>query len=84
MLEKIIGITAGVFTATSLLPQLVKIIKEKNADNTATGMLLVLLTGLGLWTWYGILREDWPIIITNTFSILVNITILILKRVYNH
>ena len=83
MLEKIIGIAAGIFTATALLPQLVKIIKEKCADNTATGMVLVLLTGLSLWVWYGILKEDWPIIITNSFSVLVNLTILILKKVYS-
>ncbi|MES2655591.1 MAG: PQ-loop repeat-containing protein [Bacteroidota bacterium] len=38
-----IGIVAGVFTAFSLVPQLVKIIKEKKANNISITMLLVLL-----------------------------------------
>lgn len=68
----IIGIVAGVLTAISLLPQLVKIIKEKRAENISYGMLIVLLVGLGCWVWYGVLRDDWPIMATNSFSFLIN------------
>jgi MtN3 and saliva related transmembrane protein len=68
-----IGIIAGIFTATSLLPQLIKIIKEKSAENVSIGMLLVLMTGVSLWIYYGFLREDIPIIATNSFSLLLNI-----------
>jgi MtN3 and saliva related transmembrane protein len=80
--EQYIGIAAGIFTGTSLLPQLIKTIKEKNADGVSVKMLLVLMTGLILWIWYGIRKTDWPIIITNAFSLLVNIAILILMQVY--
>ena len=79
-----IGIAAGIFTGTSLLPQLFKTIKEKCADGISVKMLLVLMTGLALWVWYGIVKKDWPIIITNSFSLLVNIAILILRQVYSN
>jgi MtN3 and saliva related transmembrane protein len=72
MSTEVIGIIAGVFTSVSLLPQLVKIIKEKKAKDLSYGMLIVLLIGLGCWIWYGVLREDWPIIVTNGISFIIN------------
>lgn len=77
-----IGISAGICTATSMLPQLVKVIKEKKAEAISYFMLLVLLTGLGLWVWYGIVREDYPIIITNSFSFVVNILLIVVTKKY--
>jgi MtN3 and saliva related transmembrane protein len=71
-MESYIGIAAGVCTAISLLPQLIKIIREKKADNISYFMLFILLAGLGLWVWYGVLKKDYPIIATNSFSFLVN------------
>ncbi len=71
-----IGTAAGVFTAASLLPQLIKIIKEKEAENISFAMLFILFAGLSLWIWYGIMRDDWPIIITNAFSLLFNALII--------
>ncbi len=80
---QIIGLAAGVFTATSLIPQVIKTMKEKKAENVSLVMLLVLLAGLILWVVYGIKRTDWPIIITNCFSLLVNITMIILRVKYS-
>ena len=71
-----IGIGAGVCTALSLLPQLFKIIKDKKANDISYFMLFILITGIGGWIWYGILKNDYPIIITNTFSFLVNLLVI--------
>ena len=79
---QIIGIAAGILTATSLIPQLVKIIKEKKADDVSPMMLIILMVGLGLWATYGIMKEDWPIIITNSFSFLLNTVVLIFRYKY--
>jgi MtN3 and saliva related transmembrane protein len=75
---QVIGLTAGVCTATSLIPQVVKTIKEKKAEDVSLVMLLVLGTGIILWVVYGIRKNDLPIIATNAFSLLVNITMVIL------
>jgi MtN3 and saliva related transmembrane protein len=69
----IIGIAAGVFTSVSMLPQLIKIIKEKKADDISLPMLFILFSGLSLWIWYGVMKEDWAIIGTNIFSLVINI-----------
>lgn len=81
-LPYIIGISAGIFTSFSMLPQLMKMIKEKKVDDISVVMLLILLTGLALWVYYGILREDWPIILTNSFSFLLNGIIIVLRFKY--
>ena len=80
----IIGIAASVFTATSLLPQLVKLLKEKKAENISVGMLAVLFTGLALWIWYGSLKKDWIILISNAFSLIINIITLVLTLKYKN
>jgi len=79
----IIGFVAGLFTASSLLPQLIKIIKEKKVEDLSIGMFITLMIGLALWITYGILKKDIPIIATNAFSLLLNISILILRFKYS-
>ena len=69
----ITGIAASFFTAVSLIPQLVKLLKEKKAENVSLGMLAILFAGLGLWVGYGFLKKDWIIIASNSFSFLINI-----------
>jgi len=79
---QLIGIIAGICTGISLLPQLTKIIREKKADDISWFMLFILLGGLAGWVWYGILKEDYPIIITNLFSFLVNVGIIFFSLRY--
>lgn len=78
----VLGITAGIFTSTSLLPQLIKIIKEKKVEDLSLTMFISLLIGVSLWIVYGILRKDLPIILTNSFSVMLNIIIVILRYKY--
>ncbi len=71
-----VGIAAGTCTSISLVPQLIKVIKEKKAKNISLFMLFILLAGVSTWVWYGILREDYPIIITNGFSLIIDCLII--------
>ena len=80
---QIIGLAAGICTATSLLPQVVKTIKEKKAEDVSLVMLLVLMAGIILWIVYGIKKNDLPITATNSFSLLVNIFMVILRVKYH-
>jgi MtN3 and saliva related transmembrane protein len=80
---QIIGLAAGVCTATSLLPQVVKTFKEKKAEDVSLGMLFVLMAGIILWIVYGFKKNDLPIIATNFFSLAVNITMTALRIKYH-
>ena len=77
-----VGIAGGILTGVSLLPQLIKIIKEKKANSISFVMLAVLLAGLCVWIVYGVLKKDYPIIVTNSFSLLTNIIIVVLTAKY--
>jgi MtN3 and saliva related transmembrane protein len=81
-LHNIIGIVAGVLTSASLIPQLVKLIKTKKAEDISIPMLLILFAGIGLWIIYGALGQDWPIIITNSVSLILNFILLVLSISY--
>lgn len=66
-----------------MIPQLVKVIREKDVEDISLLMLLVLVSGLSLWVWYGIVKEEWPIILSNSFAALVNIGLLLCYFMYN-
>ncbi|MCX3267351.1 MAG: SemiSWEET transporter [Pedobacter agri] len=83
-MKLIIGITAGVLTALAITPQIVKTFQTKKAANVSPFMFIVLLTGNGLWFYYGMLIMDWPILITNAFSFSMDILMLILKYRYRN
>lgn len=78
-LEQIIGILAGFFTTLAVLPQIIKALKTKSVDDVSPIMFLTLCIGVGLWTVYGFLKEDLPIIITNGISFILNSFMLILS-----
>ena len=77
-----VGIGAGTCTAVSMLPQLIKIIRTKKADDISYVMVAILLVGVAAWVWYGILKTDYPIIVTNCFSFLVNVLVLVFSVMY--
>jgi MtN3 and saliva related transmembrane protein len=71
-----IGLFAGVCTCMSMLPQLIKIIREKKAEDISYGMLIILFVGVATWTWYGVLIGDLPIIVTNSVSCAINLMVI--------
>lgn len=73
---QVVGIISSVLTAVSMVPQLIKVIKDKDAENVSLLMLSVLLAGLGMWIWYGILIKDPIIVASNSFSVLLNLVLL--------
>ena len=71
-METIVGTTASIFTTIAVLPRVYKVLRTKSAKDISLPMFMCLLIGVGSWTIYGILKEDWPIIITNGLSFLFN------------
>lgn len=80
--ENFLGIVAGILTSVSMIPQLIKVIREKDAKNLSRVMITILITGLSLWVWYGILQDELPIILSNAFAVLVNLTLLICSFIF--
>lgn len=71
-LAEIVGIIAGILTTLGVLPQIIKAVRTGQAEDVSPYMFLILCVGVGLWTVYGVMKMDWPIIITNGVSFLLN------------
>ena len=76
---EIIGITAAIITTAANVPQAIKIIKTKSTESISTVTYALLLTGFILWLFYGIRKEDLPIILANAISAILAIIILYMK-----
>jgi len=81
-LPTIIGVIASIFCAFSFLPQLIKIFKTKEVNDLSILMLIMLLLGLSCWIYYGVLHNDYIIIVSNAVSILINLLIVFLTYWY--
>lgn len=80
--ENVLGIIAGILTSVSMIPQLIKVIREKDVKDISLLMLLVLISGLSLWVWYGFKKDELPIILSNAFAVLVNLSLLTCYMIY--
>ncbi|PSK88115.1 SemiSWEET transporter [Taibaiella chishuiensis] len=74
--EFVVGIAAGVLTSISMLPQLIKVIREQDVSTISPVMICVLICGVGLWCWYGAMKGELPIMLSNGFSVILNATLL--------
>ncbi len=79
---QVLGLIAGAFTSTSTFPQIIKTWKTKDARDISLVMFSILLVGVILWTFYGIKKNDLPIIITNALAVALNGTMLFFKFKY--
>jgi MtN3 and saliva related transmembrane protein len=75
----VIGFGATIASTISFVPQAWKIIKSRRTHDISVGMYAVTVTGFALWTAYGVLLGQWPLIITNTVCLLLSGFILTMK-----
>jgi MtN3 and saliva related transmembrane protein len=70
-MKDIIGYMAALFTTFSLLPQIIRIWKLKEARDISLFMPLMVSIGAILWLVYGIMIAEAPVIAANIVSLLV-------------
>ena len=70
-MKDIIGYVAALFTTFSLLPQIIRIWKLKEARDISLFMPLMVSIGAVLWLVYGIMIAEAPVIAANAVSLLV-------------
>jgi len=77
-----IGLIAALFTTASFFPQLIKIYKTKSTKDISKGMFTLTCGGVLLWFIYGVLLNNFPIIIANALAFVQAVVILIFKIKY--
>ena len=74
-----VGTLAALCSMTSFVPQIAKIVRERDASSVSLRMYAVTVTGFTLWIIYGILIRGWPLVGANTVCLILSATILGLK-----
>jgi MtN3 and saliva related transmembrane protein len=69
----VVGLFAGICVTISVIPQILKVWKTKKVRQISLLTFSVLTFGIAIWVVYGILKNDLPIIITNSISLLLNL-----------
>ena len=77
------GYFAAILTTVAFLPQLIKTIKTKKADDVSLLTLIMFICGVGSWIVYGYVISSYPILIANTITFILNFFILISKIYYS-
>jgi len=77
-----IGLIAAALTVIAFFPQLLKVWKTRSTRDISLGMFSIFSTAVFLWSIYGVLINDPPIIIANTLVFIQAFIILMFKMKY--
>ena len=76
---EIFGYIAAILTTAAFLPQLIKTLKTKKADDVSLITLIMFIIGVLCWIIYGYNISSIPILIANLITLILNLLILISK-----
>jgi len=77
--SELIGYFAASLTTISFLPQVIQIVKTNDTKSISLGMYCIFVLGVSLWLAFGIMISSLPIILANAITLILTLTILILK-----
>ena len=77
------GYSAAILTTFAFLPQLMKTLKTKKAEDVSLVTLIMFISGVGSWIIYGYKISSSPILIANITTFVLNLFILISKIYYS-
>jgi len=77
------GYFAAVLTTLAFLPQLIKTLNTKKAEDVSSITLIMFLTGVLSWIIYGYKISSTPILIANIITFILNLLILIFKITFS-
>ena len=77
------GYFAAILTTAAFLPQLIKTLKTKRAEDVSLITLIMFLSGVGSWIIYGYQISSFPILLANIITFILNLLILISKIYYS-
>jgi len=76
---EIFGYFAAFLTTAAFLPQLIKTLKTKKAEDVSLSTLIMFIIGVFSWIIYGYNISSKPILIANFITLILNLLILVSK-----
>ena len=77
------GYFAAILTTAAFLPQLMKTLRTKKADDVSLVTLIMFICGVFSWIIYGYKISSIPILMANIITFTLNVLILISKIYYS-
>lgn len=74
-----IGSVAATCTTLAFVPQAFHSYKTRDLSGISLPMYSIFTAGVAMWLVYGLLKQDWPIIIANLITVALSTMILVLK-----
>ena len=76
---ELIGYCAAFLTTIAFLPQAIRSWRTRDLSGVSLLMYSLFTAGVGLWLVYGLIIGKWPIILANTLTFALALSILLLK-----
>jgi MtN3 and saliva related transmembrane protein len=74
-----VGYVAAILTSVSFFVQAMKSFKTHDLSGISLGMYTLFTLGIAFWLTYGVLIENWTLIVTNIFTLSFAASVLVLK-----
>lgn len=74
-----VGVAAGLCSMASFVPQIIKILRTRDASGVSLRMFSVTTTAFVLWTTFGVLQGSWPIAVSNGVCLMLVLAIVALR-----
>ncbi len=78
-IANIVGVAAGLTSIGSFIPQILKLLRERDASGVSLQMFVVTVTAFVLWTTYGVLNQSWPVTASNAVCLALALFIVALR-----
>jgi MtN3 and saliva related transmembrane protein len=78
-----LGFVAAFCTTAAFVPQLVRVVRLRSARDISLPTFLLFSVGVFLWLLYGLYTRSKPVIASNAVTLVLSVSILILKLRYD-
>jgi MtN3 and saliva related transmembrane protein len=79
MYSTIIGYVAAALSTASFAPQAWKIIRARETKDISAGMYVLTVAGFATWIAFGVLQQQWPLVVSNSICLVLSAFILLMK-----
>ncbi|MFN3712513.1 MAG: SemiSWEET transporter [Alcanivoracaceae bacterium] len=74
-----LGMMAAFCTTFAFVPQVVKVVRDRDTRGISLGMYSIFCVGVALWLSYGLMIRDLPIIVANVITLALASCVLIIS-----
>lgn len=76
---ELVGYVAASLTTVSFVPQVLKVVRERQAAGISAGMYSLFTLGVALWLAYGLMIRSLPVTLANAVALVLAGTVLVMK-----